>query len=228
MDWVFWYINMAANNVYFLLPLGFLLWLLHRLFKLIFPYGKFLAIPMVFIGIIVLCFIMAFPGYYYELSKTKEMKNYPFVKSHVLGMRGSIYNPITWYRMQPTGYTFVRPTQLNFPIDHRNYKFGADLNTFLVQVSTFDYQTNKENKTNFQYAAQCSENLYSISAPDDKGFLRWIEFNKPMGPLDIKIYCDTDYTPEFNSLVCSSKILADNNISVPTDAEIINASRNCS
>tara|TARA_X000000950_G_C13634908_1_gene545123 strand:- start:22 stop:735 length:714 start_codon:yes stop_codon:yes gene_type:complete len=207
MEWLLWYFELASGSVYFIAPLGVLLWLVYRLFKIFMPNSSYLPVPFVIIGVAGFCFIEAYPGYNFQLKKTAEAAKYPHFKAHVLSQRIAIHNPITWIWSQPTGYAFVRPTEANFMVGHKEYSFGAEENTFLVKLSTFDYENSKEDEIDFEYKAACKEKIHSLSGPDNAGVMRWLKFNEPMGELDFKIYCETDYSVEYEVLKCMRKIL---------------------
>ena len=69
MEWIFWYLSLAADSVYLLAPLVFSLWLVYRLFRLVVPKSKYLAVPFVLIGVIGGYTIEAFLGYNYKIEK---------------------------------------------------------------------------------------------------------------------------------------------------------------
>ena len=141
MDWITWYLNMAGTSMYFIAPLGFILWLVFRLFRFVFPNVRYLTVPFVLLGVVGFFAIETFPGYNYQLENQKKAAGYPHVKAHVLSYRISVYNPFTWIWEQPNGYLFVRPTEADYLMGRKDYKFGADENTFMVELSTFDGET---------------------------------------------------------------------------------------
>lgn len=227
MEWIFWYLSLAADSVYLLAPLGFSLWLVYRLFRLVFPKSKYLAVPFVLIGVIGGFAIEAFPGYNYKIEKQKKAADFPHVIAHVLSTRSAIYNPITWIWEQPTGFIFVSPTEVDFLNGMKNYEFGADENTFMVSLSNFDYNSNvEEQEYNLEYHANCPEKLQSVSGPDSEGVMRWLTFNEPMGEWEYERHCETDYTVQFNILQCMRKVLESRSTEA-TNSAIVLAGQEC-
>ena len=227
MEWIFWYLSLAANSVYFIAPLVFSLWLVYRLLCLVVPKSKYLAVPFVLIGVIGGFAIEAFPGYNYKIEKQKKAADFPYIITHVPSTRSAIYNPITWIWAQPTGFISVRPTEWDFVNGKRDYEFGADENTFMVSISNFDYNSNvEEQEYNLEYDANCAEKLQSVAGPDSEGVMRWLTFNEPMGEWEYKQYCETDYTVQFNILQCVRKVLESRSTEV-TNSAIVLAGQEC-
>ena len=152
--------------------------------------------------------------------------DFPQVKSHVLSWRGAIYNPLTLVWSQPTGYLFVRPSPADYLMGRRDYEYGADENTFMVELSTFDYEDNSEEKFRYEYTANCSAKLYSTSGPNSDGIMVWFKTNEPMGNWDYARYCEANYEPEFNIMKCIREVLKNKSGEV-READVVVAAQQC-
>ena len=226
MEWIFWYLNLAADSVYLIAPLGFALWLVYRLIGLVVPRSKYLALPFVLIGLIGAYAITAFPGYNYQIEKQKQAVDLPHVIAHVPSTRTQLYNPITWIWPQPTSFIFVMPTEADYMMGTTDYMFGGNENTFRLNISYFDYDSNVEQENYYEYTANCSEKRHSILGAAEDGVMRWLVDNEPMGAADYKRYCETDYTSQFEILQCMRKVLESGSEEV-TETAIIQAGQKC-
>ena len=121
-----------------------------------------------------------------------------------------VHNPNNEY------FHYVNP--MGEPIT--GYQYKRKINTFSSHI--IDY--GKERK--FQIVeASCEDKKITISEPFENVF-KTVVFNKFMTPREIKIYCDTDFTPQREIYYCKYKKLKDLE-NTPTDDQIIKANSDC-
>lgn len=94
---------------------------------------------------------------------------------------------------------FVSPNA-NFPAI---YDKNSDVNSFW-KIDLFPGQPDRA----FIVETDCSDNTWSVAAPDPQGTMRYVIWAQPITdahPAYVKIFCETDYTIQSNIWLCKKR-----------------------
>lgn len=198
MNWVNWYLNFAAENIYGFLPIMIVVYFVFVLLRKIFSN---LPHPGVFVGLaffIALFTIPSMPRFNFEkeiLSKYSSAGEFKLVNK---AGWGALHEPITLINT-PTGFFhYVMPVA---PAVFGSFDKNME-REFRSKIHRFD-----EPEISQIVNVNCPYNSISKSEPQD-GIFRYTHFNEQMNDSERKIYCETDYEPEVRMFQCKYKILS--------------------
>ena len=185
-------LNFATQNIYgialLLLPIYGIFWLLKRFV----PRSPNPLGIVVILGFIGLSTLPSIPRYIFEkeiLVKLDENKSLKLIKS---AHWGAIEEPLTWFKAPIGSFYIVGPSGMLGTY----YKKDSSENSF--RTFLFRYE---EDPVVLLVDATCKERTLHISSPDEKGVYRYLTLNEEtMSDLQIKAYCEEDYTEQMNTL----------------------------
>ena len=215
MDYLNWYLNFAANNIYGFIPIIGTIYGFFFILKKVF---KKLPNPLIFAGLsffICIFTIPSIPRYNFENNVLLKYKNAGEFKLVNSSKWGALVEPVTLFKTPIGFFHYVSP------VTHSSWKnFNENEER---EFRSHIYRYSEPTRTQI-INVHCSDMLISISEPIG-GVYKYLVFNEKMNDNQKKIYCKTNFQNETNIFICKYRILS--KITKPTEKEVINADNQC-
>ena len=177
--------------------------------------------------LLILVVILIITAYFYLPTREKDnfarniIEQYKYQSQFVLVNTfkfGDLSNPFTWFNPKTEHFHYVSP--LGYPYGAYTYG-GDDVNTFLSEKHWYG----EKDKRIQIVDVDCNEKLMEISEPIDGVFKQTVTGEK-MNSIEIKAYCETDYTKQYDIYFC--KALEFMSIKEPTIQQAMDVDISCS
>lgn len=188
MEWIKWYLEISANNIYFWIPPLAILYGTFFCLKKVFEQ---LPEPAIFVGaafVIGLFTLPALPRYIFESETLAKYECADYWQLANFQKAGAFLEPLTLIKAPIAFFHYVSPVS----VDGLGYEKGRDQNTFGSHIYRYEEEPRLQIVN-----AYCSDERRSIAEPID-GIFRIVS-SQEMNAVERKIYCETDYTVQVDN-----------------------------
>lgn len=206
MDYLVTYLEFGSESLYAYIPLVGIIYVVAYFFKKIFTSGPSAGTITTVLTIALMLVLPALPMYLFE---RKINKMFEFQSEQALvnsAGTGLIYQPYTLINTPTTYFHYIMPAGAEYRYENETkeynsliYQYGADAKEEMVQ-------------------AQCAIKKISTAIPVKGTFMASRE-SDDMTPMEEKLYCENDYSRNWDILNCKIRFMVDNGL--PNTLEVI-------